>query len=182
MSPAGLSGAQISKRAQDFCRLVIEATHPPIQWDLGSFPVIKRPEHDAEQWPSSSTEVKNTWRYNSPYLICLHRVYRNLRTLFIYPESLTGRLVVTLQPTTLLTLQLGHFFVALIAVACMTMSCQWTRNTTYGALHWQHGLHDYSCKSSYILGTVTMPQLLQHISITCALNTELQGPEGKTFS
>jgi hypothetical protein len=49
MSPAGLSGAQISKRAQDFCRLVIEATHPPIQWDLGSFPVIKRPEHDAEQ-------------------------------------------------------------------------------------------------------------------------------------
>ena len=27
-----------------------------------------------------------------------------------------------------------------------------------------------------------MPQLLQHICITCALNMELQGPEGKTYS
>jgi len=45
---AGLFGAQISGRAQDFCRLLIEPTQPPIQWELGSFPAIKPTQCDAE--------------------------------------------------------------------------------------------------------------------------------------
>jgi hypothetical protein len=71
-------------------------------------------------------------------------VNRNVFTFIIYVESLTSRLFVTLQLTNLLTLQWSHFFIAMIAVACMTMSYQWTRNTTYGARHWQLRLHDNS--------------------------------------
>jgi hypothetical protein len=132
---AGLPGAQISGRAHAFCRLLIEATQPPIQWELSSFPAINPPECDAEHRPSSSTKFKNTWRYNSPYLIYLYRVNRNVCIFVIYLESLTGTLIVSLQLTTLLTLQWGHFFITMIAVTCKTMSCHYTRDTTYAALH-----------------------------------------------
>ena len=107
---------------------------------------------------------------------------RNLFTFIIYLESITGRLVFTLQPTNLLTIQWGHFFIAMISVACMTMSCHCTGNTTYAALHRQLGLHDFSCIPTYRPGAVTTPQLLQHICITCVLNTELQRPEGTPYS
>jgi len=51
---SGLAGAQISGRAQDCCSLLFvqsisEATQSPIEWDFGSFPVIKPLEYDAEQ-------------------------------------------------------------------------------------------------------------------------------------
>ena len=50
----GLASAHISGREQERCHLLFVqsisvATQLPIQWDLGSFPVIKLPESDAEQ-------------------------------------------------------------------------------------------------------------------------------------
>jgi len=55
-------------------RPVLGSTQPPNQWVPGGgdlSPGVKRPEREANHSPSSSAEVKNTWRYTStpPYVM-----------------------------------------------------------------------------------------------------------------
>jgi hypothetical protein len=53
--------------------ITLALTHPPhpaLPGGGGGPPGVKRPECEAEHWPQSSAEVKNTWIYTStpPYI------------------------------------------------------------------------------------------------------------------
>jgi hypothetical protein len=52
-------------------------TQPLIQWIPEFFPGVKRPGHQVDHSPPSSTVVKSEWSYTSTPHIYLHRMNRD---------------------------------------------------------------------------------------------------------
>jgi hypothetical protein len=57
-------------------RPALGSIQPPIRWVSGalSLGMVERPEREADHSPLSTSEVKNTWSYNSILPIRLHDV------------------------------------------------------------------------------------------------------------
>lgn len=58
-----------------------EIIHPVIQWVLGFFLGVKRPECEINSSSLTSDEVRNDWSYTSTPLLCIHGVDRDIFTL-----------------------------------------------------------------------------------------------------
>jgi hypothetical protein len=83
-------------------RTALEPTQPPIQWEPGAFPGIKRPGREADHSPPSNAEVKNAWSYTStPQYVfmtwCLVK-HRDNFTFYIYLWRLISCNILTRKP------------------------------------------------------------------------------------
>jgi hypothetical protein len=54
-------------------RLALGPTQPPVPWVTGAISLgVKQSGHEADHLPTSSSDVKNVWRYTSTPPLCLH--------------------------------------------------------------------------------------------------------------
>ena len=78
----------------ELSRTALESTQPRIQWVLGLFPGITRPEREFGLSSPSSVHVKN--EYTSVLPVCLHGIDRG--HIYHYLQRLVASLVYTSEP------------------------------------------------------------------------------------